>query len=81
MTMTISHHHTSKWKENRSTKPVIRRLPIRYLVELGMHTVLKLKSEFTFPVIDENDLKYHIKKMIILFSWLASIKFRKCVFN
>lgn len=27
-----------------------------------MHTVLKLKSEFTFPVIDENDLKYHIKK-------------------
>lgn len=81
MIMTISHHHTSKWKENKSTKPVIRRLPIRSLVELNMHTVLKLKSEFTFPVIDENDLKYHIKKMIILFSWLASIKFRKCVFN
>lgn len=54
MIMTISHHHTSKWKENRSTKPVIRRLPIRLLVELGMHTVLKLKSEFTFPVIDQN---------------------------
>lgn len=34
MIMTISHHHTSKWKENKSTKPVIRRLPIRSLVEL-----------------------------------------------
>lgn len=81
MIMTISHHHTSKWKENKSTKPVIRRLPIRSLVELGMHTVLKLKSEFTFPVIDQNALKYHIKNLIILFSWLASIKFRKRVFN
>lgn len=62
MIMTISHHHTSKWKENKSTKPVIRRLLIHSLVELGMHTaVLKLKSEFTFPVIDQNALKYHIK--------------------
>lgn len=61
MIMTISHHHTSKWKENKSIKPVIRRLSIRSLVELDMHTVLKLKSEFTFPVIDQNALKYHIK--------------------
>lgn len=61
MIMTISHHHTSKWKENKSIKPVIRRLSIRSLVELDMHTVLKLKSEFTVPVIDQNALKYHIK--------------------
>lgn len=61
MIMTISHHHTSKWKENKSIKPVIRRLSIRSLVELDMHTVLKLKSEFTFPVLDQNALKYHIK--------------------
>lgn len=61
MIMTISHHHTSKWKENKSIKPVIRRLSIRSLVELDMHTVLKLKSKFTVPVIDQNALKYHIK--------------------
>lgn len=79
--MMILYYYIFKWKENRLIKLVIRRLLICQLVELGMYIVFKLKSEFIFFVIDENDLKYYIKKMIIFFFWLVLIKFRKCVFN
>lgn len=62
MIMMILYYYIFKWKENRLIKLVIRRLLICQLVELGMYIVFKLKSEFIFFVIDENDLKYYIKK-------------------
>lgn len=75
--MMILYYYIFKWKENKQMKLVIRRLLICQLVELGMYIVFKLKSEFIFFIIDENDLKYYIKKMIIFFFWLVLIKFRK----
>lgn len=65
--MMILYYYIFKWKENRLIKLVIRRLLICQLVELGMYIVFKLKSEFIFFVIDENDLKYYIKKNDYIF--------------
>lgn len=67
MIMMILYYYIFKWKENRLIKLVIRRLLICYLVELGMYIVFKLKSEFIFFVIDENNLKYYIKKNDYIF--------------
>lgn len=67
MIMMILYYYIFKWKENRLIKLVIRRLLICQLVELGMYIVFKLKSEFIFFVIDENDLKYYIKKNDYIF--------------